>query len=180
VQEARGARPVRASTNLSYVQSARALPVLLGTAAIVVAVDQATKEIAVRSLSDGPVDLIEGILTLRLTFNSGGAFGLLQGRPGLFLAASLLIAVVILLWARNLEHRSWALPLGFILGGGLGNVADRLFRPYRGHVVDFVDLHVWPVFNVADSAIVIGVCLLFWLSARPKRPAADRAGADLR
>jgi signal peptidase II len=153
---------------------------LLGTAAIVVGVDQATKEIAVRSLSDGPVDLIEGILTLRLTFNAGGAFGLLQGQPRLFLVASLVIAIVILLWARNLEHRSWALPLGLILGGGLGNVADRLFRPYRGHVVDFVDLHVWPVFNVADSAIVAGVCVLFWLSARAERPAAEQAGAGSR
>jgi signal peptidase II len=59
-------------------------------------------------------------------------------------------------------------------------VADRLFRPYQGHVVDFVDLHVWPVFNVADSAIVVGVCLLFWLGARSERLAADGAGARLR
>jgi signal peptidase II len=87
---------------------------------------------------------------------------------------------VILLWARRLQERRWAVPLGLILGGGLGNVADRLFRPLRGHVVDFVDLHVWPVFNLADSAIVVGVCLLFLLSARATSPVEDVAGSSPR
>jgi signal peptidase II len=151
--------------------------VLLVTAAAVVAVDQVTKELALRSLRDGPIDLIGGVLTLRLTFNSGGAFGLLQGRPGLFLVATLVVTVIILGWSRRLEERSWAAPLGMILGGGLGNVADRLFRPFSGRVVDFVDLHVWPVFNVADSAIVGGVCLLVFLSARAKAPAGAAGGA---
>jgi signal peptidase II len=159
------------------VQSSRALPLLLVTAAIVVAADQATKSVALRWLSDGPVDLLGEWLTLRLTFNSGGAFGLLQGQPYLFLVSSLLVAVVILVWARNLEHPGWAVPLGLILGGGLGNVADRLFRPFDGHVVDFVDVGLWPVFNLADSSIVVGVCLLFWLSARSERPAQERASA---
>ena len=161
------------------MQSSRALRVLLATAAIIVAADQATKTLALRWLSDGPVDLIGNWLSLRLTFNSGGAFGLLQGQPDLFLVSSLLVAVVILVWARNLEHPGWAVPLGLILGGGLGNIVDRLFRPFEGHVVDFVDVGFWPVFNLADASIVVGVCLLFWLSARSERPAANGASAPL-
>jgi signal peptidase II len=144
---------------------------VVAAAGVVVALDQVTKELALRTLSDGPVEVVEGALTLRLTFNSGGAFGLLQGRPNLFLVATVVVAIAIVVWASNLEERSWAAPLGMILGGGLGNVADRLFRPFGGHVVDFVDLHVWPVFNLADSSIVVGVCLLFLLSARAATPA---------
>jgi len=143
-------------------------PPLLLTAALVVALDQATKELALRELADGPVDVIEGALTLRLTFNSGGAFGLLQGFPGLFLAATLVVMVLILLWARRLEAGVWGIALGAILGGGLGNVADRIWRPTDG-VVDFIDLHVWPVFNVADMAIVIGVGLVLLLGFRGER-----------
>jgi signal peptidase II len=148
---------------------------LLGTAGVVVALDQASKEAALRLLADGPVEVVEGALTLRLTFNSGGAFGLLQGFPGLFLAATLVVMALILLWARRLEAGIWGIALGAILGGGLGNVADRIWRPTDG-VVDFIDLHVWPVFNLADSAIVLGVGMVLLLSARseeqpgPKRP----------
>jgi signal peptidase II len=137
-----------------------------GTAAVVVALDQITKEIALRTLDDGPVDLIEGALTLRLTFNSGGAFGVGEGFPQLFLAATVGIVALILFWARNLEKRSWIVALGMVMGGGIGNVSDRLFRGHDGRVVDFVDLHVWPVFNVADSAIVAGVALIFLLGLR--------------
>ena len=140
-------------------------PALLGTAAVVVALDQVSKEVALRVLADGPVEVVEGAFTLRLTFNPGGAFGLLQGFPGLFLAATLLVMVLILMWARRLEAGVWGVALGAILGGGLGNVADRIWRPTDG-VVDFIDLHVWPVFNLADSAIVLGVGMVLLLSAR--------------
>ena len=147
-------------------------PALLGVAAVVVALDQITKSVALRALADGPVELVPGALTLRLTFNSGGAFGFLQGLPGLFLVLSLVVAGLILVWARRIEERGWRVALGLILGGGLGNVFDRVFRDTGGRVVDFVDVHVWPVFNLADSAIVIGVVTVFVLSARtPSAPA---------
>jgi signal peptidase II len=145
-------------------------PLLLGSAGAVLLVDQVTKELALRALSDGPVDLVEGALTLRLTFNSGGAFGLLQGLPELFGVATLVIVILILVWVRKLDEPRAAVPLGMILGGGLGNVFDRVVRDFGGRVVDFIDLHVWPVFNLADSAIVIGVCLVLLLGARARGP----------
>jgi len=132
----------------------------------VVAADQATKELALRELADGPVELIGGVLSLRLTFNSGGAFGLLPGLPGFFLIATVVVIATILLWARGLEDGRWAIPLGMILGGGLGNLCDRLFREFEGRVVDFVDLSFWPVFNVADAAITVGVLLVLIFGVR--------------
>jgi signal peptidase II len=142
---------------------------LLGfVAALVVAVDQATKTLALESLSDGPIDVLGGTVTLRITINSGGAFGVLQGVPGFFLLATIGIIVGILLWARNVEHRAWLTALGLVLGGGVGNVVDRVVRDHGG-VVDFVDLHWWPVFNVADACIVTGVGLLLLLGSRGEK-----------
>lgn len=138
---------------------------LLGfVGALVVAADQATKTLALVNL-DRPVDVLGGAVTLRITINSGGAFGVLQGVPGFFLVATIGIVVGILLWARNVEHRGWLAALGLVLGGGIGNVIDRVVRDHGG-VVDFVDLHWWPVFNVADACIVTGVGLLLLLEAR--------------
>lgn len=150
---------------------------LLTTAAAVLAADQATKEIALATLDDGPVDVIEGVLTFRLTFNSGGAFGLGRGFPAVFLVATVVIIVFILVAARRMEDRSWAVPLGMVLGGGLGNVADRVFRGEGGHVVDFIDLHFWPVFNVADSAIVVAVGIMLFLGVKAGRD-AEAASSD--
>lgn len=147
---------------------------LIATAAVI-GLDQLTKDLALRYLSDAPIDLIEGALTLRLSYNSGGAFGILQGVPGFFLIATVVVAVTIVVWARNIERPSWGLCLGMVLGGGLGNVIDRVFRDTGGRVVDFIDLHVWPIFNIADSFIVIGVAILLVLSAR-----ADRAERRVR
>jgi signal peptidase II len=143
----------------------RVYPALLTSAALVLAADQATKELALSTLEDGPVDVIEGVLTFRLTFNSGGAFGIGGGFPGLFLAATLIVVVLIFVAVRHIDDRSWIVPLGMVLGGGLGNVVDRLFRN-EGRVIDFVDLHVWPVFNLADTAIVVAVGLMLLTSAR--------------
>ena len=152
-------------------------PRLLGAAAVVFALDQTTKWLALEALADGPVDVIEGAVTLELSYNSGGVFGVGQGFPGLFLAATILVTLGILVWARRIEERAWLIPLGLVLGGGLGNLADRVFRDLDGRVVDFVDLHVWPVFNLADSAIVIGVGLVLLGALRSERPAEEEPGA---
>lgn len=136
--------------------------------------DQGTKEWALDALNDGSIDVIEGVLRWRLTFNSGGAFGLLQGLPGFFLVATLVIVGGILIGARKVDDPRWAIPLGMVLGGGLGNAVDRLLRDTGGAVVDFIDLHVWPVFNVADMSIVFGALAILVLgwggSDRPEPP----------
>lgn len=139
---------------------------LLLVAGLVVAADQITKQLALDNLEDGPIHLIDGALSLDLHYNPGGAFGLLQGIPGFFLVATLVVAVVLLVWAHKIEGQAHLIPLGLVLGGGLGNVYDRVFRDTGGKVVDFIDLHVWPVFNLADSCIVIGVLLLLFVTAR--------------
>ncbi|MDQ3662501.1 MAG: signal peptidase II [Actinomycetota bacterium] len=139
-------------------------------AAVAVVVDQVTKELALDGLQDGPVDLVPGAVTLRLAFNSGGVFGLGQGFPVFFLVATVVIIAAVLVWARGVEDARVAAALGLIVGGGTGNLLDRVVRDYGGQVVDFVDLHVWPVFNVADSCIVTGVVLVLLFGARA-RPA---------
>jgi signal peptidase II len=138
------------------------------TALAIIVLDQATKQLALSGLDDGPVDLINGALTLRLTYNSGGAFGLLPGLPGFFLIATVVVVVAILLWVRRIEDYRWMVPLGMVLGGGVGNLTDRIVRTTEGRVVDFIDLHWWPVFNLADASIVIGVGLILLLSARTR------------
>jgi signal peptidase II len=77
---------------------------------------------------------------------------------------------VILVWARSIDSTMHLIPLGMVLGGGLGNLFDRVVRDTGGRVVDFIDLHVWPVFNVADSAIVLGVIGLLIVTARTPDP----------
>lgn len=126
-----------------------------------------TKHLVVDRLGSGEeVRVIDGVLTFRLTYNPGGAFGLGQSIPGFFLVASLAIAVTIVYLARKVDDPRWLVPLGVVLGGGVGNLIDRVVRSPGGRVVDFIDLQVWPLFNVADSAIVVGVAILFFLSFR--------------
>jgi signal peptidase II len=146
----------------------RTYTLLLLAAGAVVALDQITKSFALSALEDGPIDIVSGALTLRLTFNPGGAFGVLQGLPGFFLIATLVVIVLILVWAHKLDDQRWAIPLGMVLGGGIGNVIDRIFRDTDGRVVDFIDLHWWPVFNLADASIVTGIAVILLLSSRPR------------
>lgn len=138
---------------------ARRLPVVAGIGAAVVAVDQLTKEWALRSLDDGPIHLV-WTLRLKLSINSGAAFGLGRGLGPVLIVAGLAVTVVLVMLARSASLR-WpsAVALGLVLGGALGNLADRIFRD-QGGVVDFVDLQWWPVFNVADAAISVGAVLL--------------------
>lgn len=109
-----------------------------------------------------PVELIPSVVQLRFTTNPGGAFGLFGSLPVLFVAISVLVVVVVLIASRNLPTAASAVGLGLVLAGALGNLTDRAIRGpgFSGEVVDFIDFHVWPVFNLADSALVVGAAVL--------------------
>lgn len=113
------------------------------------------------------------MLQLRFTTNPGGAFGLFGSLPALFVIISVGVIVVVLLASRRLPSAATAVGLGLVLGGALGNLTDRLVRGagLSGEVVDFIDLHVWPVFNVADSALVVGAAVLLISGIRRERAA---------
>ncbi len=139
---------------------------------VVAALDQLTKHLVVTELSDGNViTVIDDVLTLHLTLNPGGAFGIGQEWPAFFLVASLVIAAMVVMLARRADDPRWLVPLGFVFGGGVGNLIDRTVRSTEGRVVDFIDLQVWPVFNVADAAIVAGAAVLFLAGVRSERAA---------
>jgi signal peptidase II len=134
-------------------------------------VDRLTKVWAERALPGDPIDLIPGVLTLRFTTNAGGAFSLFANIPLFFVAVSLIISLLIVATAFRHTDLMIAASLGLVLGGALGNLTDRVVRGAGalGEVVDFIDLHVWPVFNVADSAIVVGAGVLAYSSWRRDR-----------
>ena len=145
------------------------------TAGLTYLVDRFTKLWAERALAGRPpVTVIPGVLQLNYTTNSGGAFGLGQSAPWVFAAATILVAAAIVASSFRLRNAPTAVALGLILGGAFGNLTDRAVRGdglLSGRVVDFIDFHVWPVFNVADSAIVIGAVLLAMGGIRREREA---------
>ena len=138
-------------------------------AAVVVALDQLTKHWALQALADEPIDVV-GSLRLNLTFNDGAAFSLGGGRTTLIAVVGLVIVAVIVRMGWRAEHRAWAIGLGIVLGGAAGNLVDRALRagdgPLGGRVVDFIDLQWWPVFNVADVSLWVGIGVLFLASWR--------------
>jgi signal peptidase II len=141
-----------------------------GVAAFVLALDLLTKHLVVAHLEHrDPIRLLGGALLLSVSRNSGAAFSFAQGATVLFTVVAVVVVVVIVRTARRLGSVAWATSLGLLLGGALGNLVDRIFRdpgPGRGAVVDWIDFRVWPVFNIADSAIVIGGVLAVLLSFR--------------
>ena len=141
----------------------RSAVVLFTSAGCAYLLDRLTKVWAEASLQGRPpIPVIPGVLDLRFATNSGGAFSIGQRAPWLFAGASIAVAAAIILTAHRHRHAATAIALGLVLGGALGNLTDRIVRGpgISGTVVDFIDLHVWPVFNLADSAIVIGAALL--------------------
>ncbi len=149
----------------SVAEPARRLGLLLTVGAIIFGLDLASKIVVVATLSDRPpVRLLGGLLYLTEARNTGAAFGLAQGMTVVFTLVAAGVIVVILRTAPRLRSTGWAWALGLVAGGALGNLVDRIFRSpgtFRGGVVDFISLfdpagQVWPIFNVADSAIVCG------------------------
>ncbi len=138
------------------------LAVALGVVVAVVLADQLTKWWAVDRLSSGPVHVFWR-LDFSLSYNTGSAFSLFQGDTGILVVVALVLVGVLLVLVWRAPTLGRAAILGLILGGALGNLSDRFFRGDHGAVVDFVDFHFFPTFNVADSCITVG-CVLLILS----------------
>jgi signal peptidase II len=161
------------------------MKLLLGVGAVVFALDQLTKWWATDALDNGRTIDLFWTVRFNLVHNDGAAFSLGSGLTPFIAVAAIGVAVAVVLVGRRIERRSVLLALGLILGGALGNVADRFSRPgegfLRGEVVDFIDFRWWPVFNLADMGIVIGGVLLVWLMAEREDPKAGEPApnADL-
>ncbi|MGH3625251.1 MAG: signal peptidase II [Sciscionella sp.] len=134
-------------------------------AAVALALDVITKVLVVANLEGKePVRLLGGLVYLQVIRNSGAAFSIGTGLTWLFSMIMIGVVLVVVWIARQLRSQGWAIGLGLVLAGALGNLTDRLFRapgPFLGHVVDFVSVfspngHTWPIFNVADASINIG------------------------
>lgn len=142
-------------------------------ASVVVAVDQLSKTWALHHLAGRPPRHVLWTLQLNLSLNSGIAFGLGQGAGGLVVPVAVVVVAAVLLVSRSLTGpMAWA-AVGLVLGGAVGNLVDRLLRHHGGAVIDFIDLQWWPIFNVADSAIVVGGVLLAVAASRARRPVPE-------
>jgi len=159
---------------------------LLSLAAAVLLVDLVTKLLVVARIAPGEdIRLLGGAVYLTHLRNTGAAFSFAEGFTVVFTLVAAAVVVVIVRTARRLFSTGWAVTLGLVLGGAVGNLVDRVFRDpgfLRGGVVDFVsvfgpDGEMWPVFNVADSAIVCGGILGAVLALRGIDFDGTRAGA---
>ena len=148
---------------------------LLALAGAVLLADVVTKVVVVATIGPGEdIRVLGGLLYLTQLRNVGAAFSFAEGATVLFSLIAVVVSVVIVRSARRMFSTGWAVTLGLVLGGALGNLVDRIFRDpgfLRGGVVDFLsvlapDGEVWPVFNVADSAIVCGGVLGVVLALR--------------
>ena len=135
----------------------RNLAVLLGTAVAVFGLDHLTKWLVVQHLGLGDQWPSSGPVTIHHIQNQGAAFGLFPQLQTVFMVVAVLVSAYIIVAGPRFAAAWWAqLTLGAILGGAVANAVDRFAQ---GYVVDFIDLHRWPVFNVADSAIVVGIAV---------------------
>jgi len=158
------------SDTRSAPSGARVRLLVFGVFAVLYAVDQATKWLAVDRLSGKPDrQLIGDLLVLHLTRNPGAAFSTGTSHTELFTALAVLAVLVVLWLSRRLRNGAWAVAFGLLLAGIIGNLTDRIFRSpgvLRGHVVDFLMLPHWPVFNVADTCINLAAALILVLAFR--------------
>ena len=151
----------------------RRLGLLVAVAVVAYTIDVVTKTYAVSSLAgQAPVEVLGDFLQLRLTRNPGAAFSLGTSATLALSLISIVVVGVVLWVGRKVVSPLWAVALGLLLGGAMGNLTDRVLRApapehlLQGHVVDFLELPHWPVFNMADSAIVLAAALIILQSFR--------------
>jgi signal peptidase II len=155
---------------------------LAGIAALVIVIDQATKAYVVAHLdlheSWMPLDFLYPVFRFTLVHNTGAAFGIFPGGNPVFFVVSIVVSVVIIFYYYQLPADAWLIriALGLQLGGALGNnIIDRI---RLGYVIDFMHAEFWPVFNVADSCIVLGVVLLAFELLREELQTARQKPSD--
>ncbi|MBI4974338.1 MAG: signal peptidase II [Candidatus Omnitrophica bacterium] len=139
------------------------------TASVVLVLDRLTKYVVMKTLSQGQsIKVVPGIFHISLVLNKGSAFGLFKGQRLLFVSLSILAVFFIIsyIWRNIRQYSSISFALGLILAGAIGNLIDRLAF---GYVIDFLDFRIWPVFNIADSAIPIGTMIFIWKILKRKR-----------
>jgi signal peptidase II len=151
---------------------------MVAVAAFVLVADVISKTLVLRHLPFGKsVRLLDGLITLRLTFNAGAAFGLGPSYTVIIALIACGVIAFVIRTARKLRSIAWSVALGLLLGGATGNLSDRIFRspgPFRGRVVDWINLPHFPwTFNLADSAIVCSAFLIALLVFLGK-PLGDR------
>jgi signal peptidase II len=168
------AAPVSGATAVEKPRGPRRVGVLLVVALLAFLIDLGSKLLVVARLENhAAIKVIGDVVTFQVIRNSGAAFGMGQALTVVFTMIASAVIVVIWRIARRLYSLPWAIALGLLLGGALGNLTDRLFRApgvFRGHVVDFISVQHFAVFNLADSAIVCGGILVVLLSFRGSNP----------
>jgi signal peptidase II len=158
-----GSEPAAASVATAAPKPLRT-SMLVTIALVVLALDLVTKIAAVRWIQPGnPVEIIGDVVTLRLVRNPGAAFSMATGMTWLLTIVAVCVVIAVIRIGRTLRSPLWALGLGLVLGGAL-----------QGHVVDFVSVGWWPVFNVADSSIVCGAIMLVVLTLFGFEPNGER------
>jgi signal peptidase II len=167
LQAERGTTLINSAPHRSAVRS------LVIVAILVIALDSATKTWALHSLSSDPRKIIGSFLEFQLTSNTGAAFSLAQSATIFLSLLSFLAICAIAIFARSITSRAWGIALGFLLGGISGNLYDRTFRPpylLHGAVVDWLRLPHWPIFNLADTSIVISAITIAILLVNDVKP----------
>lgn len=149
------------------------------------ATDQVTKYLAVTHLDpDRPIPLLGDLLRLQLVFNPGAAFSLAEDFTVVLTVLAIAALAFVLVWlAPRVRHLGWAVATGLLIPGVAGNLTDRLFRPpgaFHGHVIDFLQLPNWPIFNVADMCLVAAMTILVVLTViRPVSWDGSKPGTNV-
>ena len=148
---------------------------LFAIALAVWAIDFLTKNWAISNLSYSPRQIIGNLLQLTLLRNPGAAFSMATGFTIIFTSISIGVAIFIMRYASHITSAWWAYVAGLVLGGVLGNLSDRVFREpgfLYGHVIDWIEIPHWPIFNIADSSIFIAAGIAILLTIRNISPTA--------
>jgi len=139
---------------------------LLAIAAIVIIINQLTKYIVAVNMVEGmSIPIIDEIVHLTFILNPGAAFGLLENNRWFFVGTAIVVLAIIFFYRREIQAEAKPVQVGIALfaGGALGNLVDRI---RMGLVIDFFDFRIWPVFNIADIAICMGVGLILWITIK--------------